>query len=153
MAEKKPLMTVSVFEGHYVNLNRAGVPISLCLHLKELGLCFGDAVWTAKQSLSGFSISFFWDKRHAASKEVASLESKKKKRKRRRRKLARQEEGPLRIKACKLLVPIDAHHHMASIRDDESADLRSNLRLRQLHMRIQEMTFTSWNVSRYKCGG
>ena len=40
------------------DLCKAGVPISLCIHLRDKGLSLGDAVRTARQSESGFSITF-----------------------------------------------------------------------------------------------
>ena len=52
---------MSALKDPYFDLSKAGVPLSLCTHLKELNLHFGNAVWTAKQTKSGFSISFFWN--------------------------------------------------------------------------------------------
>ena len=37
-----------------------GVPFSMCLQLQQLGLQLHEAQWSAKHSLGGFSISFFW---------------------------------------------------------------------------------------------
>ena len=50
---------VSVLDGHYHDLHKAGVPLFLCVHLKALGLRLNGAVWSARQSMSGFSISFY----------------------------------------------------------------------------------------------
>ena len=41
---------VSVFEGTFAGLEGVGVPLLVCIHLQDLGLQFGGAQWTAKQS-------------------------------------------------------------------------------------------------------
>ena len=51
---------VSVLEGCYSHLLAVGVPLPLCIHSQELGVVMDSAQWTAKQSSSGFSVSFFW---------------------------------------------------------------------------------------------
>ena len=51
---------VTVLESHYVSLEDHGVPLSVCLQLQQLGLQLSQAQWTARHSLGGFSISFFW---------------------------------------------------------------------------------------------
>ena len=59
----KSLISVSVWEGDFAKLRSGGVPISasVCIHLQEKGLHFNNAVWTTKQSRTGFSVSFFWE--------------------------------------------------------------------------------------------
>ena len=51
---------VSVLEGSYAHLQAVGVPLPLCMHMQELGVWLNEAQWTAKQSIGGFSVSFFW---------------------------------------------------------------------------------------------
>ena len=51
---------VSVLEGFFAGLEGVGIPLPVCIHLQDLGLQFGGAQWTAKQSNTKFSISFFW---------------------------------------------------------------------------------------------
>ena len=51
---------VAVLEGQYACLVDQGVPFSVCLRLQQLGLELHQAQWTARNSLGGFSISFFW---------------------------------------------------------------------------------------------
>ena len=53
-----------VLDGCYLHLLSVGVPLPLCVHMQELGLMLGTAQWTAKQSSSGFSVSFFWPASH-----------------------------------------------------------------------------------------
>ena len=48
MEEKFPI-AVSVLDEHISQLHKDGVPFSLCTHMEERGLCFGGAVWTARQ--------------------------------------------------------------------------------------------------------
>ena len=55
-----PRIRVAVLEGQYASLMDQGVPLSVCLHLQQLGLQLQQAQWTARHSLGGFSISFFW---------------------------------------------------------------------------------------------
>ena len=61
---EKPKIRVSVLDGCYPHLLSVGVPLPLCVHMQELGLMLGTAQWTAKQSSSGFSVSFFWPASH-----------------------------------------------------------------------------------------
>ena len=58
MAEQHSL-AVKVLEGVFCNLYKAGMPFPVSMHLQDLKLHLGKAVWTAKQSRTGFSVSFF----------------------------------------------------------------------------------------------
>ena len=60
MADGK--IRMSVLEGSFAGLQGVGIPLQLpvCIHLQDLGLQLEGAQWTAKQSNTGFSISFFW---------------------------------------------------------------------------------------------
>ena len=51
---------VAVLESQYASLVDLGVPLSMCLQLQQLGLQPHEAQWSARHSLGGFSISFFW---------------------------------------------------------------------------------------------
>ena len=79
----KSEISVSVLDGLNQDLYKAGVPLSLCLHLREQGLSIAGAVWTAKQSKSGFSISFFWEKAFPMG-VTANITKKKRKRKKKK---------------------------------------------------------------------
>ena len=58
MADGRIRMTV--LEGTFTGLQGVGIPLPFCIHLQDLGLQFECAQWTAKQSNTGYSISFFW---------------------------------------------------------------------------------------------
>ena len=62
--EKKMVETsrirVAVLESKYASLEDHGVPLSVYLQLQQLGLQLNQAQWTARHSLGGFFISFFW---------------------------------------------------------------------------------------------
>ena len=58
--EKTSKIRVAVLESKYASLVDLGVPLSVSLQLQQLGLQLQQAQWTARHSLGGFSISFFW---------------------------------------------------------------------------------------------
>ena len=72
--------TVAMQDRHLSDCHKAGVPLSLCIHLRNKGLSLGDAVWTARRSKPGFSISFYWDQCKTGT-EKADSQKKMKKRK------------------------------------------------------------------------
>ena len=51
---------VALLEGDFAAICDLGLPISLSLQLQSLGLKLSEAMWTAKSSSSGFSVSQFW---------------------------------------------------------------------------------------------
>ena len=51
---------VVVLENDFAVLCRLGLPVSLSLQLQQSGLKLADALWTARSSGSGFSVSLFW---------------------------------------------------------------------------------------------
>ena len=59
MAESRPIH-VSVIEGEFASLKELGFTIPVCMQLQQGGFTISKGMWTAKQSSSGFSISFFW---------------------------------------------------------------------------------------------
>ena len=70
---------MAVLESQYASLGDYGVPLSVCLQLQQLGLQLHEAQWTARHSLGGFSISFFWpalDNQQPAKKKQKSKKSK-----------------------------------------------------------------------------
>ena len=70
---------VAVLESQYVSLGDLGVPFSVCLQMQQLGLQLHEAQWTARHSLGGFSISFFWpalDNHQPTKKKKKSKKSK-----------------------------------------------------------------------------
>ena len=77
----------SVLDGVFSSMCKAGLPLSICIHLQEKGLDFDGAVWTAKQTQSGFSVSFFW------SHTCASVNKAKPKKRRRKNKITSKSDG------------------------------------------------------------
>ena len=71
MAESRPIH-VSVIEGEFASLKALGIPIPVCMHVQHGGFTFRKAMWTAKQSASEFSISFFWPEPHQGEKSNSS---------------------------------------------------------------------------------
>ena len=51
---------VVVLENEFAALCRLGLPVSLSLQLQQSGLKLADALWTARSSGSGFSVSLYW---------------------------------------------------------------------------------------------
>ena len=60
----------------FSDLHKTSIPLALCVHLRDKGLNLGEAVWTARQSKSGFSISFHWGTNRESG--VAQEKEKKK---------------------------------------------------------------------------
>ena len=67
MADKQ--VKVAVLEGDFDALSKLGLPFSVRFQLQSAGLKLSKALWTAKTSNTGFSISLFWplQKTHMAS--------------------------------------------------------------------------------------
>ena len=53
---------VVVLEGDFAAISDLGFPFSLSLQLQSFGLKLSEAMWTAKSSSSGFSVSLYWPK-------------------------------------------------------------------------------------------
>ena len=116
-----------------------GIPLPVCIHLQDLGLQFEDAQWTAKQSNTGFSISFFWPV-HDRYAFGVNLPSKKCKRrhKRARRTSGRtsgsmgrveggKEAGPGPSNTDKNETPIVAHQSSQECSHKQQTDLVSSV--------------------------
>ena len=73
---------VALLEGDFAVLSLLGFPLGLTIQLQQSNLNLADALWTAKSSKSGFSVSFYWPAQVTTSKT-------KRKRKRRRSKQAK----------------------------------------------------------------
>jgi len=58
MADKP--IKVAVLEGDFAALSLLGFPLGVAIQLQQSNLNLADALWTAKSSNSGFSVSFFW---------------------------------------------------------------------------------------------
>ena len=50
---------VSVLEGPFTVLSEVGVPLPVCISMQSKGLQLDKALWTARQSNGGFSVTFF----------------------------------------------------------------------------------------------
>lgn len=86
---------VSVLEGSYSHLQASGVPLPLCIHMQELGVMLSTAQWTARQSLGGFSVSFFWPAEHKPYLSAApKLRKPRKRRKKKSKKTDNVTTGP-----------------------------------------------------------
>ena len=80
MADKP--IKVALLEGDFAVLSLLGFPLGLTIQLQQSNFNLADALWTAKSSKSGFSVSFYWPAQVTASKT-------KRKRKRRKSKQAK----------------------------------------------------------------
>ena len=89
MAEKTRIR-VAVVEGNYAELCGLGLPLSLSLQLQCLNLKLSGALWSAKASASGFSVSLYWPTAdRGTTRGSVSVKAKKaRKNRKRRRKLA-----------------------------------------------------------------
>ena len=80
---------VCVLEGHQAELASAGLPLSVCLRLQELGLPMSAAQWSTRQTKTGFSVSFFWpSSTNVKGGTMASQQRPRNRRRRRRRRRA-----------------------------------------------------------------
>ena len=82
MAESETTV-VSVLEGPYTILNKFGVPLPVCFCMQGNELQLRNAQWTAKQSHSGFSVSFFWPTLKSEFEANVTVSKKNRKRKKR----------------------------------------------------------------------
>ena len=63
----KPIK-VALLEGDFPVLSLLGFPVGLTIQLQQSNLNLADALWTAKSSKSGFSVSFYWPAQVTKSK-------------------------------------------------------------------------------------
>ena len=89
---------VAVLEGDFASLCALGFPLPLSLQLQQSCLRLNEAMWTAKSTSGGFSVSFFWP-----APDLKSQAQPKKKRKRRRAKASKT--APAIMKPADKLTP------------------------------------------------
>ena len=51
---------VTVLEGDFAHLCYMGLPLAVATQLQQMDLKLYEALWTAKCSSSGFSVSLYW---------------------------------------------------------------------------------------------
>ena len=73
---------VAVLEGYFASLTTLGLPMPLSLQLQQSDLRLERAMWTAKSTRTGFSVSLFWPVNSA----IELKQTKKKRRRRNKRK-------------------------------------------------------------------
>lgn len=78
---------VVVLEGSFAGLSAVGFPISLSLQLQQNGLKLSEALWTAKSTDSGFSVSFFWSRANSLQHDAEKRKKNRRKRKNKARKV------------------------------------------------------------------
>jgi len=71
---------VAVLEGDFAAICDLGLPFSLCLQLQSSDLKLREAMWFAKSSRTGFSVSLFWP--YGVSTERVKTKKKRSRRKR-----------------------------------------------------------------------
>ena len=77
----KPIKVI-ILEGDFASLTAYGFCMAISLQLQQSCLSLSDAMWTAKSTNGGFSVSLFWP---TPAPELKSDAQVKRKRKRRRR--------------------------------------------------------------------
>ena len=70
---------MALLEGVYADLCGLGLPIPLSLHLQTMKLNLSSALWTARASRGGFSISLFWPTRSGEKKKTRKRCNRKRK--------------------------------------------------------------------------
>ena len=73
---------LAVLEGDYAELCGLGLPLSLSVQLQCLNLSLSGALWSAKASASGFSVSLYWPTADTTRKVAEKAKKTRKKRKR-----------------------------------------------------------------------
>ena len=82
---------VSVLEGPFTVLSEVGVPLPVCISIQSKGLQLDKALWTARQSNGGFSVTFFWPALESNSAQDLNTVVKKKRRRRHKKRKIRQQ--------------------------------------------------------------
>ena len=95
MADKA--IKVAVLEGDFASLCALGFPLSLSLQLQQSCLRLNEAMWTAKSTSGGFSVSFFWP--------APDLKSQVQPKKRKRRRAKARKMAPAIMKPADKLTP------------------------------------------------
>ena len=82
---------MSVLEGPFTVLSEVGVPLPVCISMQSKGLQLDKALWTARQSNGGFSVTFFWPALESNSAQDLNTVMKKKRRRRHKKRKIRQQ--------------------------------------------------------------
>ena len=77
MAESN--IRVVVLESDFAGLSAVGFPLALSFQLQQNALRLSEAMWTAKSTDSGFSISFFWPRGNSQQQGVKKRRRRKSK--------------------------------------------------------------------------
>jgi hypothetical protein len=91
---------VAVLEGYFASLTTLGLPMPLSLQLQQSDLRLEGAMWTAKSTRTGFSVSLFWP-----VNDATELKQTKKKKRRRRNKRKAKATINLNSKVAPLSAP------------------------------------------------
>ena len=115
---------VTVLEGVSASLSALGLPLPVCLQLQLSGLKLSEAMWTAKSSSAGFSVSLFWPSlEQQVGGVVTAIPKRKKRRRRHKAKTCTTPGSPvahlLAAEVCESKVPqdptpISTHHDKSS---------------------------------------
>ena len=64
-------------ESDFAGLSAAGFPLALSFQLQQNALRLSEAMWTAKSTNSGFSVSFFWPRGNSQQQSVKKRRRRK----------------------------------------------------------------------------
>ena len=76
---------VCIVNGLHADLVKTGVHLSICLLLQQQGLLMDSAQWTAKQTATGFSVSFFWPRPPGQCRQYGTKNGRRTGRRRKRK--------------------------------------------------------------------
>ena len=76
---------VAVLDGDFARLTAMGLPMAISVQLQQMALKLSDALWTAKNSNSGFSVSLYWPSSDLEKIKKSSNFPLKRRRKRRKK--------------------------------------------------------------------
>ena len=120
--EEKSRIRVAVLEGDYANLCGLGLPPS---QLQSLKLWLLGALWTAKASASGFSISLYWPTTGTALEKGKEKKTRKKQCKRNRKVILNTNSETATLKLAK--PPESANEpNVPIINENSSPEIVSN---------------------------
>ena len=119
----------TILEGPCDCLCNLGLPLAVCLQLQQI-----NPLWTAKSSVSSFSVSLHWPNGNFSPSRRQNLKRKRRKRKLKKhlnanssKKVAVQTETPsVPIQSQGTMSPINAHHTGKAIKAEEIAISQAN---------------------------
>lgn len=98
-------ISVPIHDGSFSAMKQVCIPLTACLHLQDQDLRLSGTQWTARQTKTRFSISFFW----SASDELVAVPKKPRWRQRKRQTRAKKNPGqPATMERSKKLLPRSA---------------------------------------------